>query len=99
MKKQVIRQGDVFIILDCEKPVSAKARKDRTLALGEATGHHHTLTAGVVFGEMAGQQWVVLDEETGLTHQEHYTRTLPPGTHEVRIQREYSPEKIRRVTD
>ena len=27
------------------------------------------------------------------------TLTIPPGVHEVRIQREYHPEEIRRVLD
>jgi len=97
--EKVIRQGDVYIVLNGSKPTSAKPRKDRTLALGEATGHHHTLTAGVVYGEMAGQQWIVLDTDTDLTHQEHATVTIPPGVHEVRIQREYTPQAIRRVVD
>lgn len=99
LKKQVIRQGDVYIILDSEKPVTVKPRHDRTLALGEVTGHHHTLTEGVVYGELAGQQWIVLEKATTLTHQEHATLTIPPGVHEVRIQREYHPEAIRRVMD
>ena len=56
----VIRQGDVYIILNTGKPDEVKARKDRTLALGEATGHHHTLTAGTVFGERNGKQWITI---------------------------------------
>ena len=99
LKKQVIRQGDVYIVLDSEKPVTAKPRQDRTLALGEATGHHHTLATGVVYGELAGQQWIVLEEATTLTHQEHAALIIPFGVHEVRIQREYHPEAIRRVMD
>ena len=99
MSTKIIRHGDVFIILDSGKPDDAPARKDRTLALGEATGHTHTLTAGTVYGELAGRQWIVLDEPAELTHQEHETLVIPPGVHEVRIQREYHPEEIRRVMD
>lgn len=95
---KIIRQGDVVIKLNTGNP-EGKPRKDKTLALGEATGHHHTMTAGTVYGVMEGIQWVVLEEPTELTHQEHATITLPPGTHEVVIQREYSPEEIRRVID
>jgi hypothetical protein len=96
---KVIRQGDVYIVLNQTKPTYASLRKDRTLALGEATGHHHTLTAGNVYGELAGKQWIVLDEETELQHQEHATVVIPIGIHEVRIQREYTPQEIRRVMD
>lgn len=98
-KKRVIRQGDVYIVLNTGKPEEAQVRKDRTLALGEVTGHHHTLTQGTVFGEMAGTQWIVLDEPALLTHQEHASLQIPVGIHEVRIQREYHPEEIRRVVD
>ena len=97
-KKKVIRQGDVYIILNTGTP-EGNAREDRTLALGEATGHHHTLTAGQVFGTLQGTQWIVLEEPTKLTHQEHATITIPAGVHEVRIQREYTPQAIRRVID
>lgn len=97
--KKVIRQGDVWVILDQNKPESAKRRKDKTLAFGEATGHHHTLTGGVVFGELDGEQWIVLDEEEKLVHQTHGVLTIPIGIHEVRIGREYHPEEIRRVID
>ena len=98
-KKLVIRQGDVYIILDAGKPKEASKRKDRTLALGEATGHHHTLNTGTVFGKLAGQQWIVLDEPALLVHQEHTALEIPIGVHEVRIQREYHPQEIRRVVD
>lgn len=100
--EKVIRQGDVYIILNREKPVSAKKREDKTVAYGEVTGHHHSFleTDTVeVFGELAGTQWIVVEEESSLTHQEHDTHVIPVGTHEVRIQREYTPEKIRRVLD
>ena len=99
MKKQVIVQGDVVIVLDVSKPASAKPRKDRTLALGEATGHHHTLETGTVYGELNGQQWIMLDEPTPLVHQEHGVLVIPPGVHEVTIEREYTPARIRRVID
>ena len=102
MKKvQIIRQGDVFIKLHQDKPADAEMRKDKTLALGEVTGHHHTILTQTaeVYGVMEGVQWVVAKEESALAHQEHDTVTLPVGTHEIVIQREYSPEAERRVLD
>ena len=40
-------------------------------------------------------------EEAGVevTHEEHATLTIPPGDYEVKRQREYTPEEIRRVAD
>ena len=96
---KVIRQGDVVIKLNQKVPKGAQNRKDKTLAFGEATGHHHSLSKGVVLGDREALQWIVLDTEAELTHQEHDTLVIPPGTHEVNIQREYSPERIRRVID
>jgi hypothetical protein len=99
-KQKVIRQGDVYIILDKVKPEDLAEREDRTLALGEATGHHHTLTVGTVYGELDGEQWIVIDEPSELTHQEHDMLDIPIGVHEVRIQREYVPDALpRRVLD
>lgn len=96
---KTIRQGDLLIILDRPQDPSAKPRRDRTLARGEATGHHHTLTAGTVYGTLGAQQWIVLDDPAELEHQEHATITIPPGVHEVRVQREYAPDAIRNVAD
>lgn len=100
MKQRIIRQGDVWIFVDAGgQDPNAIPRRDRTLARGEVTGHHHTLTAGTVYGTLGGRQWVVLDEPTELQHQEHAPLVIPAGIHEVRIQREYSPEAIRPVAD
>jgi hypothetical protein len=98
-KVKVIRQGDVYIILDQPKPENIAAREDRVLAVGEATGHNHVLTEGKVYGELAGKQWIVLEQPAEIIHQEHATVTVPIGVHEVRIQREYQPREIVRIRD
>lgn len=98
--KKVLRQGDVVIMLDQPMPEGLRKREDTILAEGEVTGHYHALPeTAEVYGELDGVQWVVVEEPSELTHQEHDTLIIPPGVHEVRIQREYSPEKIRRVVD
>jgi hypothetical protein len=101
MNAKIIRQGDVWFIPVAEVPASAKRRKDRTIALGEATGHHHTLTeTATVFGELNGQQWVVVEEAPAeVVHQEHAPLVLEVGYYEVRIARRYTPEEIVRSTD
>jgi hypothetical protein len=70
------------------------------LAEGEATGHHHSVdcqTAGLF--DLTGKTVLVVDSPTVLTHQEHGPIEVAPGTYWVMIQREYSPEAIRRVID
>lgn len=100
-----IRQGDVLLIRVPELPKGVKKRKDRTLALGETTGHHHTLTGGTVYGTMQGQQWIVVDE-VGVELQhlphpgvEHDTVLIPPGVWLVPVQVEDDGEKERRAMD
>lgn len=49
--------------------------------------------------EHNGRRYLVLSEAVDLTHQEHATLTLPEGTYEVVIQREYTPSGVRMVAD
>jgi len=42
---------------------------------------------------------VTAPEPVALTHEEHATLLVPPGTYEVRRAREYTPEAIRSVAD
>lgn len=85
------RQGDVLVTRAAELPAGAKQTKTLTVAYGEATGHHHTLTAGEVylFGD---QQWVVVPEGGAeLRHQEHGALVLDPGVYQVDLQVEVDP--------
>ncbi len=41
----------------------------------------------------------VIADEARIIHQEHQPITLPRGDYRVWQQREYTPEKIRRITD
>ena len=49
---EMIRQGDV-LLKRIDKPlIGLSKRKDKTVALGEMTGHHNTFTGHAqVFGE------------------------------------------------
>ena len=84
-------------------PKTAKRIALRPLALGEQTGHHHSLAvmdqaknlddlAEMYTAEVDGQMKIFLriieDECVILTHQEHKTHAVPAGEYEVVIQQE-----------
>ena len=101
------RQGDILLI-----PVDRNTTKygeqippeaERViLALGEATGHAHALSAKLaVLYAIANSTDRLLRTKPGalLVHEEHDNIPLPEGDYIVRRQREYTPEKIKPVTD
>lgn len=104
MKTKHYRQGDVLLIVIAKQTI-VKPRQPENgrliLARGEATGHHHSVDAGMaMLGETAtGLTVLEVHEATPFIHQEHGPIPLREGSHEVRRQREYSPEAIRNVAD
>ena len=68
-----------------------------SIAEGEGVGKHHCVleTPGTeVFKNTDGSLLIKVGEQTELDHPEHGTIILPADTDfEVRIQREYDPEK------
>lgn len=94
------RQGDVLLVRVEKFPELAKKLPSATVALGEATGHHHTFERGATLMGLDDQVWVVATEPAPLVHQEHSTILVEPGIYKVRVQREYEPEEgQRRVLD
>lgn len=97
------RQGDVLLVNVDEVPDGLERHRSRSvvLALGEVTGHAHRLRGEVeVHGKKLEALFVqVLHEGGVLTHEEHGTIPVPPGTYRVFRQREYEPEGIRFVAD
>lgn len=95
------QQGDVLIT----KVNSIKGKKlnHLTLAKGEATGHHHTVTVGEAeLFEADGTLFLrVNSDEAQVTHQEHKTVILPKGDYQIGIVKEYDhfAEEARRVQD
>ena len=108
MKKQLFRQGDVMIERVDAIPAGAKEvardKGDVILAYGEVTGHAHRISdPGVCLlscGEGA-ERYLTVAGEAFLTHEEHATIPLGPGTYSVSIQREYDweSEATRNVAD
>lgn len=105
------RQGDVLIEAVDEAEMGEQVQRDNgriVLAYGEVTGHAHAIadTQAEMFESRVtdvdlGVRFLQVLAEGGvaLTHEEHGTITIPPGTYKVTRQREYSPEAIRNVAD
>lgn len=98
------RHGDVFI-QKCEQvPPQAKRLPHCTLAKGELTGHSHRVDErGVAeLYELERSEYLYLRVTGDLAtviHQEHAPIKLQRGVYRVWIQREYTPQEIRRVLD
>lgn len=96
------RHGDVLIASTTSLPAGARLRPSVVLAYGEITGHSHRVkdprTAEV--WEQGGMLFlkVVADEAT-IVHEEHKPIVLEHGLYRVWMQREYTPEAIRRIVD
>ena len=97
----VQRQGDVFIVPLNELPDGLTGARP-VLAEGEVTGHSHRIsdpaTAQVLVRQNRMYLRVTASSAT-IVHEEHGPLTIPKGSYEVRIQREYHPQEIRRVVD
>lgn len=98
------RQGDVLLVR--VESLNAQAKKDShepsiVLAYGEVTGHAHRLSApeGIAAYSFNGDTFVQLTQPGRVTHEEHDPIALSPGTYKVVRQREYTPERIVRVSD
>ena len=97
----LLQQGDVLI----KRVTSIKGEKLKhlTLALGAATGHHHTVTEGdAELYEHEGTLFLkVKSENATLTHQEHLPITIPKGDYKIGIVQEYDhfAEEARNVAD
>jgi hypothetical protein len=106
-RKQLFQQGDVLMFRTDELPKEAKPKKfdeKVVLAIGEATGHSHTMVADDVdaYEDANGTLWLVVKKDGAVVdHQEHGKVTLPKGTFEVKQVVEFDPfqEAIRKVTD
>ncbi len=96
------RRGDVLIAPTPSIPVAASMRPGTVLAYGEITGHSHRVDnphsaeawehGGVLFLKVTADNATII-------HEEHHPITLPRGLYRVWMQREYTPQAIRRIAD
>lgn len=103
----IYRHGDLFIRA-AELPKEAKKleeKKSHVLAYGETTGHKHLLTAergsSVLIYEEKGRAFFSVEKDAKLSHEEHGTLVINPGTYEVVHEREHDWFKnaTRKVVD
>ena|ERR1035441_6050538 len=108
---KLYRQGDV-LFRQIEKLPKGKQikRQNTTVAYGEVTGHSHALAVedrevaevleiGTGLYVHVSEAGIRIEGGATFVHEEHASVTLPVGNYEVVIQREYSPEEIRKVVD
>jgi hypothetical protein len=79
------RQGDV-IVAPCRIPKGAR-QTGNEIRIASETGNPHVLK-GKVFSS-GRQQYIVLEEQTEMTHPQHAPLSLQPGSYEVRTVRDY----------
>jgi hypothetical protein len=105
---EIIRHGDLLLRKIDSIPKTAEVLNTLTLAEGEATGHHHTITSGQALIYAPAQvtddiqKYVEVKTKTAsLTHQEHKPVELSQGVYALSVEREYSPtdKVIRNVLD
>lgn len=96
------RHGDVLIAAVQTLPEGATRRSTNVLAHGEITGHsHHIQRAGTAeLWSFGGELYInVVAASATIVHEEHKPISLPQGVYRVWMQREYTPQMIRRVID
>lgn len=82
--------GDVHVICLTELPKGLKESDEMVLEYGEVTGHAHRYSEPTtkLFKAPDGRKFLKVIKPTDLTHEEHKTKTLPPGDYEIRRTRE-----------
>jgi len=105
-RRQIVAQGDLLFIPVKDVPASAVRREPvgglHVLALGEATGHHHTIIADrvEVFDAAEAVFLKIMEVPAPVEHQEHAPTVLEPGVWQMRPQLGYEPGQLpQRVVD
>lgn len=111
MQVPVYRQGDVLLwrvpdeavseIRTTGRPVIERMTPHIVLAMGEKTGHAHTIdpteATEIIVGRspdhrLADRYIDVTGENATIRHEEHAPVTVPTGLYKVNLQREYMPK-------
>lgn len=107
-KTPAVRQGDILILpVKSIPPTATQAAPTNgrlVVALGEATGHHHSFhhRPGITMFRddgAGGALYLKTTEPVPLEHQEHTALVIQPGTYRVVNQRVAVSGLVRRVVD
>lgn len=109
-KKRAFRHGDVWLFEIDEIPSNLKEDKTKTLALGEATGHHHKMLDGAIVMKGYNDDIYVDVQESiaKIIHQEHGEdigdatyrfKDVPKGKYKAIIKRQYKYGEESKVLD
>ena len=99
-----LEQGDVLIHQEDVDFNNLQKIDSNTLALGEATGHHHSLYDGefeLFEQSKTKEKFLRVVTPVELRHQEHKPFIIPPGSYRIGIVKEYDHflEETRNVVD
>lgn len=95
----MIRQGDLALISVSPATLPGKPAA-HTLAIGEDSGHAHVIDRALRLDDL-----LVVPDDAILTVEpapmawRHDPIQVPAGTYRIVIQREYTPQEVRRVQD
>ena len=100
---RIYRQGDVLLVeVNAPAGTQTEGQGAIILAHGELTGHAHRISqpgGKARMWDAGAERFLQVMETVALTHEEHATVTIPPGSYRVVIQTEYTPRELRRVQD
>lgn len=107
---KMYRHGDIILKPVSKIPEGGKRseHKELTIALGEATGHHHTLyepevrkNPSIELVELDDGRFLIVREAVELRHQEHSCLQIAPGMYEIGEEQEYDyfEETFKKVID
>ena len=102
MKTEMYRHGDCLLKRVKEIPKTARKVDGQTIALGEATGHHHTFKQeSVQLYKEQDTTFIDVVEPSSLEHQEHNVLQVSPGKYVLVMEREMNhfTEVIQQVQD
>jgi len=99
-KIKLVRHGDLMQIplklgklslieIPNKIPTKAKKTNEKVLALGEATGHKHTLVGQSLIFQDEETKYIQVNEPSQITHQEHKTVPLEVGEYVQVQEREF----------
>jgi hypothetical protein len=95
-------QGDILFKQINLIPKGAKKKNGKTVAYGEATGHHHSFrfTDDVQLYELGDRLFAHIGTPAIIEHEEHNDIPFETGDYEIKRQREYvSRDMVRVVID